>query len=244
MTGDVPNDTILSHYRRLAAAQKPPAGVSLYSRYINRPWGRWIAAVAYPAGLTPNQVTGLSATCTGAAALLLMLVPPQLSVGLAVGFLLMLGFALDSADGQLARLRGGGSKAGEFADHLVDSGKTVLLHTSVLIAAWRFWEVSDAWLLVPLAFQLIAVMLYSGTLLAASLLAGRGKPAQPASLVRGVALLPGDHGVISACFLLTGWPWAFTWVYSLLMIANAAIFGLLIARWSQQLSRYEQDQGR
>lgn len=233
---DASKDTILDNYRRLAASQKPKAGVSLYSRYINRPVGRWLAAAAHAGRLTPNHVTGLSAVCSYGAMAILALVQPHPLVGLAVGLLLMLGFALDSADGQLARLRGGGSKSGEFLDHLIDSGKSVLLHTAVLIAAWRFWDASALWCLVPLAFQAVSVVLYSGTLLGGFLVAGPSTPGQPASIARGVALLPSDHGVISACFLLTGWPFVFTWVYALLLIANAGILALLITRWFKQLS--------
>ncbi|RBL82322.1 CDP-alcohol phosphatidyltransferase, partial [Streptomyces cavourensis] len=50
--------------RELRGAQKSAKGVSLYSRYVNRPAGRVLAAGAYRAGLTPNQVTLISGLFT------------------------------------------------------------------------------------------------------------------------------------------------------------------------------------
>ena len=40
----------------LRGAQKSKRGVSLYSRFVNRPLGRLLAAAAYRARMTPNQV--------------------------------------------------------------------------------------------------------------------------------------------------------------------------------------------
>ena len=97
--------TFTAALRELRTAQKTSKGVSLYSRHINRPLGRVLAAAAFRAGLTPNQVTLLSALVSYAALAAVALLPP--SWGLAAGVYagLVLGFALDSADGQLARLR-------------------------------------------------------------------------------------------------------------------------------------------
>jgi len=66
--------------------------------------------------MTPNAITAISAMFSAAAILLIALAEPQWWSGLAVWLLLALGYAFDSADGQLARLRGGGSPAGEWLD--------------------------------------------------------------------------------------------------------------------------------
>src|SRR5699024_4466075 len=137
----------------LAAAQKSSRGVSLYSRWVNRPFGRVLAASAHQLGMSPNAVTAVSAATTGAALLLLIMVRPQPWLGPAVALLLVAGFALDSADGQLARLTGRSSPVGEWLDHVVDAAKMVCVHGAVLVAGHRFWSTSEAWLLVPLAFQ-------------------------------------------------------------------------------------------
>src|SRR5688572_6062190 len=102
---------------RLASAQKGSRNAPAYSRWVNRPLGRRFAAMAYVAGLTPDRVTGISGCFTFARIGVLALADPHPLVGLLVGVLLVIGYALDSADGQLARLRGGGTLRGEWLDH-------------------------------------------------------------------------------------------------------------------------------
>ena len=70
--------------------------------------------------------------------------------------LLQLGFAFDSADGQLARLKGGGSPAGEWLDHVVDSARHLLFHLAVLIGVFRFTDVDEVVLIIPLAFGVVS----------------------------------------------------------------------------------------
>ena len=111
--GARPADDLRTTVRRLAAAQKGATGAPAYSRFVNRPLGRLFAALAFHAGLTPNAVTAVSAAFTTTGVALLALAPPSVPMGLAVAACLVLGYALDAADGQLARLRGGGSPAGE-----------------------------------------------------------------------------------------------------------------------------------
>lgn len=96
----------------LRTAQKSAKGVSLYSRYVNRPVGRYLAAGSHAVGLSPNQVTLVSAVFSFAAVAAVALGEPSPWQGVAVWAGLAVGFAFDSADGQLARLRGGGSAAG------------------------------------------------------------------------------------------------------------------------------------
>ncbi|HBF82569.1 MAG TPA: CDP-alcohol phosphatidyltransferase, partial [Streptomyces sp.] len=152
--------------RALRGAQKSSKGVSLYSRYLNRPAGRLLAAGACRAGLTPNQVTLLSAVFTFASITAVALLEPAWWLGVAVYAGLAFGFALDSADGQLARLTGRGGPDGEWLDHVVDCAKMILVHTAVLIAFHRFVELpSDVWLLLPIGFQFAAVLTFCAGLL-------------------------------------------------------------------------------
>ncbi len=152
--------------RELRGAQKSAKGVSLYSRYVNRPAGRVLAAGAYRAGVTPNQVTLTSALFTYGALAAVALVEPSWTLGVLVWAALAVGFAFDSADGQLARLTGRGGPDGEWLDHVVDCGKLLLVHAAVLISFYRFGELpSEAWLLLPLGFQLAAVVTFCAGLL-------------------------------------------------------------------------------
>ena len=122
--------------QRSGSAQKPvAAGAPPYSILVNRRAGRFVAAAAYRAGLSPNQVTAVSATFTFGGIILPATTAPAGWVGALVWAALALGYIFDSADGQLARLQGSGSVAGEWLDHVVDSTKIVSLHLAVLIAA-------------------------------------------------------------------------------------------------------------
>ncbi|WP_049580297.1 CDP-alcohol phosphatidyltransferase family protein, partial [Streptomyces sp. SBT349] len=170
--------------RRLRDAQKTAKGVSLYSRWVNRPLGRALAAGAYVVGLRPNHVTALSGLLSGAAVAGIALARPSWPLALAVWAGLVLGFALDSADGQLARLRGESSPAGEWLDHVVDCAKITALHAAVLISFHRFFALpNEGWLLVPLLFQLAAVLIFFGGLLTDKLTPR--PPAAPAAPPRG-----------------------------------------------------------
>ncbi|MFJ1588785.1 CDP-alcohol phosphatidyltransferase family protein [Kitasatospora albolonga] len=229
--------------RELRGAQKSAKGVSLYSRYVNRPAGRVLAAGAYRAGLTPHQVTLVSALFTYSALAAVALVEPSWTLALAVYAALALGFAFDSADGQLARLTGRGGPDGEWLDHVVDCGKLLLVHTAVLISFHRFGELpSDGWLLLPLGFQFAAVVTFCAGLLRehlgkAAAAAGQptGAPAAPVSRVRAIALLPADYGVFCLVFLLLGAPGAFLAGYAVLAVVHALFLAAFLTKWFREL---------
>jgi hypothetical protein len=122
------NRAVRTAYADLARAQKPPYGTPAYSRFVNRPFGRALAAVAASIGLTPNQVSVLSAACSFSAIAVLATVSPSPPMALLVSGLLALGYALDSADGQVARLLGVQSRFGEWLDHMIDAAKSITLH--------------------------------------------------------------------------------------------------------------------
>jgi phosphatidylglycerophosphate synthase len=229
---------------RLRAAQKSGKGVSLYSRYVNRPLGRVLAAAAYRAGLSPNQVTALSAAFSGAGVAAVALVRPSWALGLAVYAALFLGFALDAADGQLARLRGTSSPAGEWLDHVVDCAKITALHAAVLVSFHRFHDLpgepsGSGWLLVPLLFQLTAVLIFFGGLLTDKLRQASAAGAAPAaapSRLRAVALLPVDYGVLCAVFVLLGGERAFRAGYAALCACYVLFCAAFLVKWFRELS--------
>ncbi|MFC8693802.1 CDP-alcohol phosphatidyltransferase family protein [Streptomyces parvus] len=232
--------------RELRGAQKSAKGVSLYSRYVNRPAGRVLAAGAYRAGLTPNQVTLISALFTYGAVAAVALVEPSWTLAVPVYAALAVGFAFDSADGQLARLTGRGGPDGEWLDHVVDCGKLLLVHTAVLISFYRFGELPSAtWLLLPLGFQLAAVLTFCAGLLREHLgkaaASARGPSwaattsAAPVSRVRAVALLPADYGVFCLVFLLLGAPGAFRAGYAALAVVHTLFLAAFLAKWFREL---------
>jgi phosphatidylglycerophosphate synthase len=226
---------------RLSAAQKPGYGAPLYSRWINRPVGRRLAARAYAWGLTPNQVTALSGVSSLVAIILIATIPPTWWLGLAAGGLLMFGYALDSADGQLARLRGGGSRAGEWLDHMVDVAKITALHSVVLVSLYRFWpELHPGFLLVPLGYALASNVFFFGFILIDQLRRASAQPAAPRSgsgYFQSVAALPTDYGILCLIFLSFGVPPVFLVAYTLMFICHSLVLLVAIAKWWRELTR-------
>ncbi|MFC3686877.1 CDP-alcohol phosphatidyltransferase family protein [Aquipuribacter hungaricus] len=227
---------------RLATAQKPGHGVPAYTRWPNRWLGRRLAAAAHVVGATPDQVTWASAAASLVGIVLVVAVPPSLWSAVVVTVLLLLGYALDSADGQLARLRGGGSPAGEWLDHVVDAVRLPLVHASLVVGFAR-WEGLPAWApLVPLGFLVVAVVRFFAMMLTEQVLARaaagrlRSEAPEPAAaggrrpLLRSYVLLPVDFGVLALVFLLLASPLLLLLGYGLLFVINAAWLVLTLGR--------------
>lgn len=219
----------------LVGVHKPMSGAPAYSRYINRPWGRRIALLAYRLGLTPDQVTGISALFTLTGLAVLALLEPQAWTGLLVSVLLATGYAIDSADGQLARMRGGGSPAGEWLDHIVDAFKGSAIHLLVAVHLYRFTDLPHVVLLIPLAFSVVDVVLFFGQLLTDFLrrLDPAAAPAKQtsASPWRSLAALPSDFGLVCWLFVLLPWPGLFVPVYGAVGLTCALFLVACLVRW-------------
>lgn len=223
---------------RLAGAQKTSKGAPAYSRFVNRKAGRVIAACAFHLKLTANGVTAISAVWSFAGITLLALATPSTTVGVAVSVLLAIGYAFDSADGQLARLHGGGSPAGEWLDHVVDSGKICALHLAVLICFYRNGA-PDRDLLVPLLWTFVATVAFFVFILTDQIRRSHGVTQvsdAPAPVWRSLLVAPTDYGVLLLSFVLVGWHTGFLGVYGLLLVANLAYLGLGLVKWFRELS--------
>jgi phosphatidylglycerophosphate synthase len=228
--------------RALKASQKTSKGAPAYSRFINRRLGRAFAALGYVAGRTPNQITAISAVFTFSGIAVIALVEPTGIISAVVVALLLIGYALDAADGQLARLRGGGSTTGEWLDHTVDSVKLATLHSAVLIGWYRFGDFSDAQLLVPLAFQAATSVLFFAMILTDHLrrarrgitrmiLQGEGT----SSVLYSLAVAPTDYGVLLLTFSLLWWEDGFFVVYAALAALTVAFLALALPKWYREL---------
>jgi phosphatidylglycerophosphate synthase len=226
----------------LAGAQKPAKGAPAYSRFVNRRLGRYLAAAAYRLGLTPNIVTGISAAFSFTAIAVIALARPTVPVGVLVAAALVAGYAFDAADGQLARLRGGGSTSGEWLDHMVDSAKISSLHLAVLIGCFRFFGFAhQAWLLVPLAFTAVANVAFFGMILndqlrRVAMADGRVVEQGAPSTLRSLLVIPTDYGVLCLAFLLLGWHHLFFGVYTFLLLASAGFLVLAAFKWFRDMS--------
>lgn len=229
---------------RLRSAQKTNFGAPAYSRWVNRRAGSILAAAAFRLGLTPNQVTGISVLLSYLGIAVVLLVPPAQAVGALVVVLLLTGYAFDSADGQLARLRGGGSPAGEWLDHVADMGKMTLLHGAVAISWVRFGTggapVPWPLLTVPILFTAVSTVSFFAWLLVDLLRRATGMRVpetaaqdEHAPWLRSVLRLPSDYGLLACLFALFGTMW-FAWAYSLLFLANLVILLAALPVWFRQ----------
>ena len=246
MTDRVARESFASALQRLSAAQKPAArSAPAYSRFVNRRLGRVLAAAAQSAGLSPNAVTGISAVFTFSSLVLLVLLPPSWPLGIGIALLLLVGYALDSADGQLSRLQGTSSPAGEWLDHMVDSVKVVSIPVALTIAVARFDYAPGAWVLVPLLGSIVASSLFFSIILTEQLRRAHGTaslasdaPGRP-SWRRALAVLPMDYGVLCLSFVLLGAPLLFFVVYALIQLFTAVFLVLAAAKWFREISAWE-----
>ncbi|MCF7553839.1 CDP-alcohol phosphatidyltransferase family protein [Pseudonocardia sp. WMMC193] len=245
-TPSPPSSSMRETLRRLRSAQKPPAtGSPAYSRFVNRRIGRVLAAASFHLGLTPNQVTAISAAFSAAAIAAMALAPPHPLTALLIAIGLLLGYAFDSADGQLARLRGGGTPAGEWLDHVVDSVKAAALHLAVLIGWFRFWDAtqaSPALLLLPIGFTLVSAVFFFVQILTDQLRRSRPdrapKPADASlkAVLRSVAVAPTDYGLLCVLFVLFAWPPVFAVAYTLMLAGTVLFLLAALPKWYREMA--------
>jgi len=224
--------------QRLGAAQKSARGGQAYSVYVNRRLGRLGAAAAYQLSLTPNMVTVISAGFSFTGIAVIALVSGWWSATAAP--LLLIGYSLDAADGQLARLRGGGSLSGEWLDHMIDSVKITSVHLAALIHFYNFSDLDHRWLLVPLGYTVVSVALFFAQLLNEQLRRNAGLGARAASAGSASSLmlflkLPHDYGALCATFVLLGAPRVFVGVYTFLLAFNVGYLSLALVKWFREM---------
>lgn len=223
--------------QKAAAPGSPP-----YSIYVNRPLARFLAAAAFRAGLTPNTVSAISFAFTAVGIALLALAPATVWVGVAVWFALAVGYLLDSADGQIARMRGGGTISGEWLDHVLDSIKIPCLHLAVLLSLFRNFELSSRWFLfVPLAYLVVATVSFFAMILNDQLKARYSLrtgimpevvlATRHRSKIKSVLLVPTDYGVLCLMFLFLGFHGVFLTLYAAFFAANAGHLLLACRKW-------------
>lgn len=226
---------------RLGSAQKGAArGAPAYSRFVNRRIGRYLAAAAYKLGLSPNAVTGVSALFTFSGIALLVALPPSWVQGAAVTVLLVLGYAWDSADGQVARLTGLGSPAGEWLDHVVDAVKVVTLPLALAVGLAVHDVVDPVWLVVPLVSVVVSSVLFFAMILTDQLRRAHGvQSVAPTEgrfpWLRSVLVLPTDYGVLCWTFLLLGAPHVFLWVYAAITACTLGFLALALIKWFREV---------
>lgn len=213
--------TYSQNLQRLRDAQKPGAGVPAYTRWINRRLARHVAATAAALRVSANGVTALSGLLSLAALVVLVLAPVTWWSGLVVAAGLALGYVLDSADGQVARLTGTGGPSGEWLDHVVDAIRTPAIHLAVAVAVWRHSEYPIWVAAIGFAFALISTGQFMSQILAEQL-RKKANVASPMGrgIIKSFAILPNDMGTLCWIFALWGAVPVFAVAYTLLAVAN------------------------
>lgn len=221
--GHEPHQSVKTAYRTLRAAQKPMSGVPGYTRWVNRPLGRGVAACAAVVGLSPNAVTAISAVFSLGALSLIVLLEPSAAVALCSAALLVAGYVFDSADGQTARLSGRQSPSGEWLDHVVDSIRMPAIHLSVMVSAWLHTGYPQWLPLVAAAFVLLSAGQFMSQILAEQILARHlvKRPDTGTALRQSVVLIPTDTGVLCLLFLVWSLPWVFAWSYATIFMISS-----------------------
>lgn len=217
--GSVSGNSFAHYLARLNHAQKPGHGVPAYTRWVNRRAARYFAAGFMMIGLAPSTVSTISllTSLAGIGAFLALHAEP-VAAGTVAAVLLALGYVLDSADGQLARLQRSSSLRGEWLDHSLDAIRLPLVHLSIAAG----FLLADAPALAAVA-ALYSVS-SSATFLSQNvglLLRGRASaPLAEARRYQSWMLLPIDPGVLCWSFIL--WPvsWLFRAVYLFLFTMN------------------------
>lgn len=257
-----PRATFGESFNQLKQAQKTRKGVPLYLLYVNRPAGRAVAAALRHSGLTPNHVTLAGAVLTyGSLVWLAFGASANLSSAL-VGVLLALGYILDSADGQLARLQGASSAFGEWLDHALDNGRITVMHIAAFCFLARTTDYDHILLATACGLFLLSssCIFFGGALLdqlrknAKALTVPEAPVPVPASsapgarpgaaaerdnnrrlLRRSVLTLPVDYGMTCLAFLLLPWPQVFLVAYLVLAAAHVLMCAAFLPKWRSEL---------
>lgn len=236
----------------IGAAQKPGDGVPAYTRWVNRRAARVVASAAVATGVGPNAVSFISFALSllGLGALLVLHDQTVLAGALAA-VLLALGYVLDSADGQVARLTGRSSKQGEWLDHLLDAARVPAIHVTVLLVAT--WSGSTLGMVTAALFVPLAAGQFMSQILAEQLRKDQRRapvrrwtptdaPARPADgstrrgTLQSIFLLPTDTGALCWLFLAWAWPPLFFALYALLFAVNAAHAAVSMRRRARELA--------
>jgi len=161
--------------------------------------------------------------------------PPSIAVALAATALLLAGYALDSADGQLARLTGTGSLAGEWLDHVVDAARLPLFHLAVALHVMLWWDLP--WLVaVALAFCILSSTWFFAQTLAEKLSTDGPQTADAPAWI-SFAKLPYDVGLLYLTVAFLASDTTFSMLYSAIFAVTLLVSLLSLRRKYRALAR-------
>ena len=219
-------------------------GGGLFSEFLGQRIGARVAVFAHKHKLAPTVLTvaNLGVSCLVSVAVVALAQPVADGRVWAwpVGLLALVGwhiaYALDCADGQLARVTGQTSSAGARIDVLCDvAGQIALVAALAATAAAQVPE-TPAWLLAAFAgtwmVNLVTSVMQSGPN-AASMVTSTSTPVRVAKLVR-------DYGAVIflAGVVLTVAPHWMVWLVGLFTLINGAFLAASIAFSGREALRH------
>jgi phosphatidylglycerophosphate synthase len=197
-------ESYLNSWNKLSRAQKRSDVALPYTLWINRPIGRFFAVIAHKLSLTPNFVSFISLLFSVIGFLYLILIQDKEIIPTIFGVsILLFAYALDSADGQLARLTNIKGPSGEWLDHTADSIKTPMFHLSVFLV---IYQIEGGLNLQVMIFFLMISAFASGKFFSSEIkekmMANREKVNPGGGYIRSFLLAPFDYGFLCFIFIL------------------------------------------
>jgi|LSQX01.2.fsa_nt_gb phosphatidylglycerophosphate synthase len=222
-----------ANYENLGSLQKGSRGTPAYTRYINRWFGKVLASLLGCFNVSPNAVSLISGLLTilGFIGFLLFKETTFITSILLV-FLLLFAYALDSADGQLARLLKKQSKKGEWLDHTLDAIKIPFGHGVAILFIVQKTNPADVLIIIYFFLLSLSSARFFSNILKTKLIdykSKRVKDNKPnEDLLRSLLLLPGDYALFISFFILTFHPRMFFIIYTVwgVLTIFLSIFGL------------------
>jgi phosphatidylglycerophosphate synthase len=228
---------------RNAAPGQPPAtafyavnrGGGLYSEAVSQRLGAWVAMLADRLGIAPTLLTLVNLLIGVGASVAVVALAPAAAAGDLPAWLLgasaliawQVAYAIDCADGQLARITGQTSTAGARVDILADVMVQISLVIAIGAAATAYRPDIPAWLVAGFAATWMVNLVTSamqGGAQAASMITSTSLPVRIVKLIR-------DYGaVVAFCGLvLTFAPTATVWVLVLFFLVNGLFLAASVA---------------
>jgi phosphatidylglycerophosphate synthase len=175
-------------------------GGGLYSEAVSQPFGSAIALTAARIGLTPTALTLINLVLGLAASVTVVVLAPRMAAGAVPAWAVGLGalvawqvaYALDCADGQLARATGQASASGARLDVLCDVAAHIALVTALASVAFAYRPSTPVWLIGVFVgtwmVNLVTSVMQSGPH-AASMVSSSSTPVRVIKLVRDPGLV-------------------------------------------------------
>jgi phosphatidylglycerophosphate synthase len=227
--------------REFLRLYQPRAG-QFWIRRVNHPFGAVIAMRLLPGRVTPNAVTvaGVVVHLFGAVVVGLLAPPVPVPVVLVIAFAWQLAFALDCADGQLARARRASSAFGAWFDQLADVVSHAAVFTALTLFVARALDLDPGFAAAAASIAVSASLLQNFSTWQRLAVVGEGRPVGDRPGLGGRLLYAARHLIDYGLFLFVGSvlllvPVALLWFLAAITALNVLyVAALVLTMWRRQ----------